>query len=174
MTAPAPVGLRRRTTPLETAHAAAQLRMFGSHSRLPSPPDDEIDVSSDDTITASGKKSASLNGSINSMEFTSGVPSDRSSPIPSIASRLSNSAAATRASSASSLHSPQTTPTHRRVPSLSPSDDSDSEDDTHTITDVAYSQAHISSTSAWADLPILITFISPAVALFTGGDYLRD
>ncbi|KAG9103670.1 hypothetical protein FRC07_009947 [Ceratobasidium sp. 392] len=174
----APVGLRRRTTPLETAHAATRSMMLGAHSRLPSPPNDEVDISSDDTITASGKKSVSSNGSPNghSIEFTSGVPSDRSSPIPSITSRLS-SAAATRGTSTptSSLHSPQTTPTHhRRVPSLSPSDTDSDEDDTHTITDVAYSQAHISSTSAWADLPILITFVSPAVALLTGGDYLRD
>ncbi|KAG8679378.1 hypothetical protein FRC08_017015 [Ceratobasidium sp. 394] len=77
---------------------------------------------------------------------------------------------ATRATS--SLHSPRSSPNHHGcMPSLSPSDSSDDDD---RITDVAYTQAYIWSTSAWADLPTLITFVSPAVALFTGGDYLRD
>ncbi|KAG9083249.1 hypothetical protein FS749_006185 [Ceratobasidium sp. UAMH 11750] len=163
----APVGLRRRTTPLETAHAA-QSKL--THSRLPSPPDDDMDASSDDTITLSGKKSANggQNANGHGVELTSGIPNERTSPIPPIASRMSTPA--TRG--ASSLHSPQSSPNHhRRMPSLSPSDSSDDDD---TITDVAYAQAHISSTSAWTDLPILITFVSPAVALFTGGDYLRD
>lgn len=44
--------LRRRTAPLETARAMATA---GTHSRLPSPPEDDFDVSSDDTITASGE-----------------------------------------------------------------------------------------------------------------------
>ncbi|KAG8679495.1 hypothetical protein FRC08_016949 [Ceratobasidium sp. 394] len=158
----APVGLRRRTTPLET--------LMLTHSCLPSPPDDDMDASSDDTITLSGKKS--VNGGQNAnghgVELTSGIPNERMSPIPSIASRMSTPAA--RATSG--LHSPQSSPNHhRRMPSLSPSDSSDDDD---TITDAAYAQAHISSTSAWTDLPVLITFISPAVALFTGGDYLRD
>ncbi|KAG9079823.1 hypothetical protein FRC06_007428, partial [Ceratobasidium sp. 370] len=80
----APIGLRRRTTPLETAHAA---RSMFTHSRLPSPPDDDMDASSDDTITASGKKSVNgQNANGHGIELTSGIPNDRASPIPSIAS----------------------------------------------------------------------------------------
>ncbi|QRV84512.1 bZIP transcription factor [Ceratobasidium sp. AG-Ba] len=138
-------GLRRRTAPLETAHAAQSA--LGMHSCLPSPPEDDMDVSSDDTITASGRKNMVGNDDPNGLQFTSGIP-------------------------ASSLHSPQSSPTHRRrTPSLSPSSSS-SDDDTHTIIDAAH--AHASSASSWGDLPILVTFISPAIALFTGGDYLRD
>jgi hypothetical protein len=51
-----PIALRRRTNPLEAAHVMSKIS--GTHSRLPSPPDDDVDASSDDTITAAGRQHA--------------------------------------------------------------------------------------------------------------------
>ncbi|KAF8604807.1 hypothetical protein BDV93DRAFT_605734 [Ceratobasidium sp. AG-I] len=163
--------LRRRTTPLETAHAMASA---GTHSRLPSPPEDDFDVSSDETITALGETAkrgfGSANGNTRTRSAGSGVVSSNGhhSPVPSIASRLS-SAAATRAPS--SRHSPQSSTRTRSSLSESSSSEDDDDNDGSFMNDTAHT---IANSNSWADLPLLITLVPPVFALFTGGDYLRD
>lgn len=102
------------------------------------------------------------------MTFSAIVSSNgHHSPVPSIASRLS-STAATRAPS--SRHSPQ--PSTRTRSSLSESSSSEDDDDDGSF---MHDAAHtIANSNSWADLPLLITLVPPVFALFTGGDYLRD
>lgn len=83
------------------------------------------------------------------------------SPLPSITSRLAQ--APTTPQSQSSAYTQA-----RTRPSESSASDSDSDlglnETTHSV----------AASTSWADLPLLITLVPPVIALFTGGDYLRD
>ncbi|CUA77081.1 hypothetical protein RSOLAG22IIIB_06495 [Rhizoctonia solani] len=133
-------------------------------SRLPSPPEDE--ASSDDTVMAgrvtedhshkysNGNGSASNGGIDGQFAAGSGIATTSDRPYPSFTAPH---------------RTPPTPESHRRV-----SDDSSSESESsHGLgyTDAAH---QVANSTTWSDLPLLITLVPPAFALFTGGDYVRD
>ncbi|KAL5639532.1 hypothetical protein ACGC1H_006231 [Rhizoctonia solani] len=166
-----PLSLRRRTNQLETAHTMSKYNL----SRLPSPPEDE--GSSDDTVTAGGRAANYSNGD-NSHKYSSGNGSatgnggSNNGGIDSqfaAGSGIAGSSERSYPSFAPTQRTPPTPESHHRV-----SDDSSSESESsHGLgfTDTAH---QVANASTWSDLPLLVTLIPPAFALFTGGDYIRD
>ncbi|KAG8722534.1 hypothetical protein FRC11_002695, partial [Ceratobasidium sp. 423] len=165
------ISLRRRTNQLETAHTMSKFNL----SRLPSPPEDE--GSSDDTVTAGGRatKYSNQDGSIQ-YSNGSGSATGNGSAINggvngqfAAGSGLAGDSDRPYHSFAPTYRAPPTPESHRRASNDS-SSDSDSSHDLG-VSDTAH---HIANSHTWSDLPLLITLIPPAFALFTGGDYIRD
>ncbi|CAE6451884.1 unnamed protein product [Rhizoctonia solani] len=139
-------------------------------SRLPSPPEDE--GSSDDTVMPTGRDANYSNGD-SSHKHSNGDGS--------AANGVSNGGTNGQFSAGSGIdgdsgrpyipfprHSPSTPESLRQ--NKDSSSDSDSSHDLG-FTETAH---HIANSNTWSDLPLLITLVPPAFALFTGGDYVRD
>ncbi|CAE6464702.1 unnamed protein product [Rhizoctonia solani] len=161
-----PISLRRRTNQLETAHSMSKFNL----SRLPSPPEDGD--SSDDTIIPGGRDGKNYNGD-GSHKYSNGNGS--------AANGTSNGGVNNQFLAGSGIdgdsgrpyipfprHDPATPESLRQT--------KDSSSDSDSSHDLGFSEtAHqIANSSTWSDLPLLITLVPPAFALFTGGDYVRD
>ncbi|KAH7337827.1 hypothetical protein B0J17DRAFT_629348 [Rhizoctonia solani] len=144
-------------------------------SRLPSPPEDED--SSGDTVTPGGRPSHYSNGD-SSHKYSNGNGNVTGNGSASNGGADGQFAAGSGIAGDSGRpyppfprthHSPPTPESHHRAPDDSSSDSDDSPDLGYT--DAAH---QVAQSSTWSDLPLLVTLIPPAIALFTGGDYIRD
>ncbi|KAF8686397.1 hypothetical protein RHS04_00059 [Rhizoctonia solani] len=162
-----PLSLRRRTNQLEAAHAMSKFNL----SRLPSPPEDGD--SSDDTVIPTGREGYHSNGD-SSHKHASGSGS-------SVGGMSSGGGANNQFAGGSGIAGETSRPYipfPRHVPSTPESlaQGKDSSSDSDSSQDLGFSETahHIANSNTWSDLPLLITLVPPAFALFTGGDYVRD
>ncbi|KAJ1300952.1 hypothetical protein OPQ81_003378 [Rhizoctonia solani] len=166
-----PVSLRRRTHQLETTHAMSKFNL----SQLPSPPEDE--VSSDDTVTPGGRAARFSNGGT-SNKYSNGngnATGNGSTTNEGVGDQFAAGSGVAGGSErtypgfASSRPGPSTPESHRRA-------SNDSSSDSDASTDLGFTDAahQVAQSSTWSDLPLLVTLVPPAFALFTGGDYIRD
>ncbi|KAJ1300953.1 hypothetical protein OPQ81_003378 [Rhizoctonia solani] len=148
-----PVSLRRRTHQLETTHAMSKFNL----SQLPSPPEDE--VSSDDTVTPGGRAARFSNGGT-SNKYSNGngnATGNGSTTNEGVGDQFA-AGSGREAQSAHILALRLAAQDHRLLNPIA---------EPQTTRQVAQS-------STWSDLPLLVTLVPPAFALFTGGDYIRD
>ncbi|ELU43008.1 hypothetical protein AG1IA_02961 [Rhizoctonia solani AG-1 IA] len=162
-----PLSLRRRTNQLEAAHAMSKFNL----SRLPSPPEDGD--SSDDTVIPTGREGYHSNAD-SSHKHASGSGS-------SVGGMSSGGGANNQFAGGSGIAGESSRPYipfPRHVPSTPESlaQGKDSSSDSDSSQDLGFSETahHIANSNTWSDLPLLITLVPPAFALFTGGDYVRD